>query len=95
MIIYSNRVILKRSPKKTYRRWGIDLVLLLIILFVSSQIHLAVDTYGQIILWAAIYLIIIAGIFFGVTSLTERESAKMIGSLFRPLWQKLFHRGDR
>lgn len=95
MIIYSNRVILKRSPKKTYRRWGIDLVLLLIILFVSSQIHLALDTYGQIILWAAIYLIIIAGIFFGVTSLTERESAKMIGSLFRPLWQKLFHRGDR
>ena len=93
MILYSNRVILKRSPLKTYRRWITNLILLLLILWGSSYITLTLNTYGQIILWAVVYLVVIAGIFFGVTSLTERESAKMIGGLFRPLRQKLFRRG--
>lgn len=80
MILYANRRILHRSPLITYRRW-----LLNILLFIAMTVagrwglsHVALDSYGRIILWAAVTTLALLPVFFGAALLTERATARFV-----------------
>ena len=80
MILYANRRILHRSPLITYRRW-----LLNILLFIAMTVagrwglsHVALDSYGRVILWAAVTTLALLPVFFGAALLTERATARFV-----------------
>lgn len=87
MILYANRRILHRSPMITYRRW-----LLNILLFVGMTVvgrwalsHVSLDSYGTIILWAAVSVVVLLPVFFGAAALTERETVRFVRENLRAL----------
>jgi hypothetical protein len=69
MIIYSNVVILKRSPWYTYKWWVIDLVLFAGIVEVFRHIDLGIESYFKFFSSAIFISIIVVIIFMGITYL--------------------------
>ncbi len=84
MVIYSNRVILKRSPWHTYRRWIVNLLLLFATVFASSFLHPNLNGYFHIVLYAALYTAVIVPLFFLVSFATEPKVFKTITDLILP-----------
>lgn len=75
MIIYANR-LLKRSPFVTYKRWIINLALFLAVTFVSKMILPEITSLVMLIVWAAVFCVVIVPLFFAVDSLSELKTAK-------------------
>lgn len=97
MIIYANKRILKRSPWITYRRWLLNLVLFICVTDAAkfTLAHVSLDTYMQIILWAAVCCVIIIPLFFAAAFLTEKETYRYSKSLAEPYLHRVlakFHR---
>ena len=97
MIIYANKKILKRSPWKTYRRWLVNLALFVAVTLLSKSIfvHVSLDTYPKIIMWAAITCVVVIPLFFAVSSLFDRESYHYAKSIIAPYIQRIFHRSNQ
>lgn len=85
MILYANRRILKRSPWRTYRRWLQNIGLFLVSTVVGrlALSHVSLESYGRIILWAAVTVVVLFPVFFGVAWLTERDTARMVADYLR------------
>lgn len=87
IIIYANKVVLKRSPWPTYRRWLINLGIFVIVVTFFVKLPLRVDSYLWLILNAVWVALIIMAVFFGVNSITEpasrRIAMKYLGNLMR------------
>ncbi len=75
MIIYANR-LLKRSPFVTYKRWLVNLALFLVVTVVSKLILPEITSLFILIVWAAVYCVVIVPLFFAVDSLSEIKTAK-------------------
>lgn len=92
MIIYANKRILNRSPWKTYRRWLVNLALFVGVTLISKPVfaHISLDTYPKIIMWAAVSCIIVVPLFFGVSSLFDREAYRYAKSLITPYIRQFF-----
>lgn len=84
MIIYSNRVILNRSPWRSYRRWLLNLLLLFATVFAASFLHPNLDGYLHIVLYAALYTAVIVPLFFIVSLATEPAVFKTVTELVLP-----------
>lgn len=97
MIIYANKKILERSPWKTYRRWLINLALFVAVTLISKPVfaHISLDTYPKIIMWAAVSCIIVIPLFFGVSSLFDREAYRYAKSIVTPYIRRIFRRGQQ
>lgn len=81
MIVYANRHILERSCWKTYRKWLLNLGLFVAFAAASRRIPKTVaplDTYWNIILWAAIATVAALVLFLGVNSLLFPKNAAMV-----------------
>lgn len=93
MIIYANRKVLKRSPWKTYRRWLVNLALFVTAALFSRPFfaHISLDTYPNIILWAAITCIVVIPLFFAVSSLFDREAYLYAKELLVPYFRRPKH----
>lgn len=78
MILYSSKRLLKRSPFKTYLKWGTNLVLYItfIIIFNKILLKITLDNYLILILSAGLVSIIVIFVFFVVGSLIDNESFK-------------------
>ena len=77
MIIYANKRILNRSPWVTYKRWIILFAIFaLVIVFSNRFVNINVDNYLALILYAAIYTMVIFVLYFSVISIFERSQAK-------------------
>lgn len=78
MILYSSKKLLKRSPFKTYLKWGINLLLYIIFIIIFNKVLLKIslDNYLIIILCAGLVSIIVVSVFFIVGSLIDKESFK-------------------
>lgn len=92
MIIYANISILKRSPWITYRRWLLNLALFVCITVAAKLVlaHVSLDSYWQIILWAAVCCVIIIPLFFVIAFLTEKETYRYSKSLAEPYLRRIF-----
>lgn len=76
MIIYANRIILKRSPWKTYKWWGLNLFLFGIIVLVCNNVDLPINSYFTFFVYGFIAFCIIGLIFFGFTFLISQKETK-------------------
>ena len=81
MIIYASKNILFRSASVTYKRWLCNLAIFIMIRFVDKLIVLDLSSYIKIILWAIPYGIGTFILFFGLASILEPSSAKLIGKM--------------
>lgn len=79
IIIYANKVVLKRSPWPTYRRWLINLVVFLVVVTVFVNVPMKLDSYLYLILNAVWVAVVVMIVFFGVNSITEPASRKIAG----------------
>ena len=69
IIIYTNRVILKRSPLVTYKRWGWNAALFLVVYLLNSVVSQSVSSYFQLVVNAipvtlSVMILYAAGLFF-------------------------------
>lgn len=78
MILYSSKRLLKRTPSKTYLKWGTNLVLYItfIIIFNKILLKITLDNYLILILSAGLVSIIVIFVFFVIGSLIDNESFK-------------------
>lgn len=83
IIIYASRNILNRSSMITYKRWIVNLVVFLIILFINQFLHLSLDSYWKIILLCIPYTVFTLLLFYGVAFLSEPQTVKNIISFIR------------
>lgn len=86
MIIYANKKILHRSPWKTYRRWLVNLALFIVVTVIYKRafVHIALNTYPRIILWAAITCVIVIPLFFATAFIFDRETYRYAKELIIP-----------
>lgn len=91
IILYANRIILGRSPWRTYRRWLLNLALFLLVTVGGRQLlsHVALDSYLRVIAWAAVSCAVVLPLFFGVLALTERETCRYARDLILPRLRSL------
>lgn len=90
MILYSSKKLLKRSPFKTYLKWGTNLLLYItfIIIFNKVLLKISLDNYLIIIICAGLASIVVVSIFFIVGSLIDKESFKYCTSFMRKYIKK-------
>ncbi|GLG91686.1 sugar isomerase [Sellimonas catena] len=90
MIIYANKKILNRGTWMTYRRVISNAVLFVLISWVAGLIPWQLDSYRHIILWAGISGIFICAIYFGVASIVNTESFKLLLKFYvKPMLKKV------
>ena len=75
MVLYAAKHILKRSPLITYKRWGINLLLFVAVLFLNRFVVLNIDSYLTLVLYCIPYTICVLILFFGVSSLADKKTA--------------------
>ena len=78
IILYASRNVLQRSALVTYKRWGINLAIFLLILYVNQFLEFDLSSYGKIALICVPYTIITLLLFFGVSLLFEQECRRYL-----------------
>ena len=84
MIIYANCKILHRSPRKTYERWIRNVVIFIVITIIAKKTPMALDSYIQIIEWAAVVCVITVLIFVIINLLFEPDVRCIVKEEFIP-----------
>ena len=74
IIIYTNRKILNRFPWKTYRRWGINLAVMVLLVWWLKRYLFGMESYLMWVLNALWVSIVCLGAFFVIDSLFDRSS---------------------
>lgn len=74
IIIYTNRVILKRNPIVTYKRWGWNAGLFLMIYLVNQALSISVESYLQLVLIAIPVSFFSVALFLAGMYCFERDS---------------------
>lgn len=88
MIIFANKVVLKRSPWPTYRRWLINFSIFVVLVAAFLNLPLRVDSYLWLILNAVWVAIIVMAVFFGINSITEPVSRGVAMKYLRNLLKR-------
>lgn len=83
IILYASHHILNRKALITYKRWGVNLIVFILILFINSFIKIELNSYAQIIITCIPYTILTLIFFFGAASLSERKTAAFAFSLIK------------
>lgn len=92
MIIYANIKIIERSPIKTYFRWGINIVIFLIVTNIGQRIVWNNTTYIHIIFHAGLFCFSVGVVYFIVDSLMEWRNIRIVFSYFYPKIKKYRHK---
>lgn len=85
IIYYASHKILNRSVKKTYTRWGVNVLTFLGILWINSCITLSMGSYFEIFLWCIPYTICTLLIYFVIAYICEVAVSKQ---LFASIYKK-------
>lgn len=88
IILYSNRVILHRSAWKTYKRWLVNLLVFISLLYVERYISWSLDSYFKIILYCIPFTCATLIVFYGVMYLTDRTTGQALLRLLKSLYAK-------
>lgn len=89
IIIYTNRTIMNRSPLKSYRRWVLNILLAVAFCFAGKLLPDSYNGYFEIILYAAVTLVVVALVFLTVNSVFERKAAKTAVEYAVPIVRKV------
>lgn len=78
MIIYANKLILDRNPLLTYRKWAINFIVFICIIWIMVPIPYSMNNYFDILIYGCLYGCVIAVIYFVVTSITQPSIPRFI-----------------
>lgn len=92
IIIFANKVVLKRSPWPTYRRWLTNCVIFAAMVYLFVNLPIGVDTYLQLILNAVWVAAVVMTIFLAVNSITEPAARKTAVKYIKALSERARHR---
>ena len=81
MIIYANKVIIKRNPWCSYKKLVVNCISYFVVTLVNSHLHVRLDTYQAIFTFLVPYSLGSFILFFGMSMLTHRGSVRMIREL--------------
>ncbi len=76
LILYVNKHIIGRSPKGTYKCWGINFVVYIFVALVSRYIVVNLDSYARIFAFCIPYAVIVVLLYLLVISLCEPQTFK-------------------
>ncbi len=88
MILYTSKHIINRSALITYRRWIIDIAVLLGIVFIINQIPMNTSSYINIILWCVPVALAIILIYCLVAIITEPKTSKLMFNVAKGIFHK-------
>lgn len=83
VIIYANWNILHRMPWQTYKRWGVNLAAMCVLVWSGNQLLPDVENFFWWGLYALIVSVCIFPIFFAVDTIFDFKSAKIIKEFVR------------
>lgn len=74
MIWYASKHILNRSVIPTYRRWGMNFIIYVLVMLGSTRLNLDFESYGALILCAFFALIVVTSIYLVFNIIFDRDS---------------------
>ena len=83
LIVYVNRNIIKRSPIKTYKCWGINFLVFLAITDLNRFLVIRLDSYVRIFAFCVPYAVCVLLVYFGIVSLLEPKAFRCAARLLR------------
>ncbi|EOU1462613.1 MATE family efflux transporter [Clostridium perfringens] len=95
IILYSHKHILFKSPKKTYLRWGINLLLMISIINTTSKFNINISTYIEFIYIGMILCAIVLPIFLISSSIFNKECFYIIKDYIKLKFKKRILRCNR
>ena len=78
IILYANRIIMKRNAWPTYRRWLRNVLLLIICAYVGSYLPESYSNYGVLIVYAAVVSVCILLSFMVINTIFEKNARKIV-----------------
>ena len=78
IILYSSKYILFKSPKKTYIRWGINLLVMVSVIYLLGNFNINITTYIEFIYVGIILSITVIPIFLIVSSIVDKQCFNII-----------------
>lgn len=82
VILYANRIIMKRSPWLTYKRWGINIGLFFASIYLASKLRMNITSYTSLFAYAMPISFCIILLFFLTPLVYEKELGKFLKSFF-------------
>ena len=83
IIIYASRKILHRNVWITYKRWCVNLITFVAVLFINYFLNFNLDSYVNIILYCIPYTMATLILFFGIAAVSEPATAKYAITLLK------------
>lgn len=83
IIIYANRKLLNRSPKKTFSIYGLNVFLFVVMYSLMRKMPIIINTYWQFIKYGLIFTPIVVGIFLIVNYLVFKKDLKNVSLLLK------------
>lgn len=83
IILYSCKYILLRSPIKTYIRWIINLISMLIIIYISNLLDIKIESYISLVFNGVILLVITVPIYLFISSILNIECYMYIKNILK------------
>lgn len=83
IIIYANVKLLHRMPWQTYKRWFINLAILVIFVYMGANHVFAIKNFGVWLLYAALVSLIVFPCFIVIDSIFDPRSFRTVRELIR------------
>lgn len=92
VIIFANHHIFKRSMWPTYRKWGVNAIIFILIVILFLEISLKLDSYIGLFMNAIWISICIVLIFFIINSFVEKKARKIAWQYLKSSFTVFFNR---
>ena len=85
MILYAAKKLLKRSPFKTYIKWGTNAMIFAVFMRAFSIVYakIAIENYWELLFQAVLVCILVIPTFFIVGSIIDKDSFRFCASFFK------------
>ena len=83
IILYASHHVLNRKALITYKRWGVNLAVFILVLFINQFINIELNSYLKIITFCIPYTVATLVLFFGMVSLVDRSTASFTLNLMK------------
>lgn len=80
--LYANHVILRRSAKKAYGIYGLNICIFAVLAALRKMMVIPITTYLQLLLWAAVCSVSAVILYFAINLLMDSQLRKMFTGLF-------------
>lgn len=88
IILYACHHVLNRKALITYKRWGVNLAVFVVMLLVNNYLKIELDSYLKILVVCIPYTLFTISVFFGVASLSEMKTARFTFELIKSKLKK-------